>query len=391
MSDTLILYLPQSARFDAATDDIPAPTYWARVADGQMVASGTGDGWRDAGRAPFANEVRADMCVLALAPASDAPVRFVQVNAASPQQAAAAARAGALATVLGDPAEAHIVAAVPVDVAQAFPMTVTSHAAMRRWVAWLEAQGFAQDGAAKLAICPVAAILPPPEGDGLVSVELGGETIIRSVSHAYASDPALDPLMRGEAVLSQLSAEDMTRALVFAASLPPLDLLSGPYAPKQNWGLSAAQRKWLKILAISLLLLSLAVPVVQAVKLGRDRDRADAAVIAEAARLGINAADAAGAEAEMDRRLAQRSSGPLAFTVPASALYGAMADAPAAALKSLSHRGDGTLSAQIAAPRSEDINPVLLALQARGYRITAQPMAGSDGQQLANVTIRAVP
>ena len=34
---------------------------------------------------------------------------------------------------------------------------------------------------------------------------------------------------------------------------------------------------------------------------------------------------------------------------------------------------------------------VLLALQARGYRVTAQPMAGSDGQQMANITIRAVP
>ena len=35
--------------------------------------------------------------------------------------------------------------------------------------------------------------------------------------------------------------------------------------------------------------------------------------------------------------------------------------------------------------------PVLLALQARGYRVTAQPMAGADGQQMANITIRAVP
>ena len=48
-------------------------------------------------------------------------------------------------------------------------------------------------------------------------------------------------------------------------------------------------------------------------------------------------------------------------------------------------------SSQLAAPRVEDINAVLIALQARGYRITAQPMAGSDGQQMANVTIRAVP
>ena len=49
------------------------------------------------------------------------------------------------------------------------------------------------------------------------------------------------------------------------------------------------------------------------------------------------------------------------------------------------------MSSTLAAPRVEDINQVLLALQARGYRITAQPMAGSDGQQMANITIRAVP
>ena len=83
--------------------------------------------------------------------------------------------------------------------------------------------------------------------------------------------------------------------------------------------------------------------------------------------------------------------GPLAFSVPASALYDAMGDAPGVTLRTLSHRTDGTLTTTLAAPRVEDINEVLLALQARGYRITAQPMAGTDGQQMANVTIRAVP
>ena len=34
---------------------------------------------------------------------------------------------------------------------------------------------------------------------------------------------------------------------------------------------------------------------------------------------------------------------------------------------------------------------VLLALQARGYKVTAQPMAGTDGNQMANITVRAVP
>ena len=97
------------------------------------------------------------------------------------------------------------------------------------------------------------------------------------------------------------------------------------------------------------------------------------------------------AEAAVDRRLGQVSGGALAFSVPASALYGALGEAPAVSLKSLVHRGDGTLTAMIAGPRVEDVNPVLIALQARGYKITAQPLAGSDGQQMANVTIRAVP
>ena len=68
-----------------------------------------------------------------------------------------------------------------------------------------------------------------------------------------------------------------------------------------------------------------------------------------------------------------------------------MGDTPGVTLKSLAHRTDGTLTTTLAAPRVDDINAVLLALQAHGYRITAQPMAGTDGQQMANVTIRAVP
>src|SRR3546814_10111554 len=87
----------------------------------------------------------------------------------------------------------------------------------------------------------------------------------------------------------------------------------------------------------------------------------------------------------LDRRLAAAGGGPLAFSVPASALYDAMRDTQGVTLKSLSHRTDGTLTTTLAAPRADDLNQVLLALQARGYRVTAQPMAGTDGQQMANI------
>ena len=68
-----------------------------------------------------------------------------------------------------------------------------------------------------------------------------------------------------------------------------------------------------------------------------------------------------------------------------------MRDTPGVTLKTLSHRTDGTLTTTLAGPRVDDLNKVLLALQARGYRVTAQPMAGTDGQQMANITVRAVP
>src|SRR3546814_1010393 len=110
-----------------------------------------------------------------------------------------------------------------------------------------------------------------------------------------------------------------------------------------------------------------------------------------AKKAGATAGDATAAEAELDRRLAAAGGGPLAFSVPASALYDAMRDTQGVTLKSLSHRTDGTLTTTLAAPRADDLNQVLLALQARGYRVPAQPMAGTDGQPLANITVRAVP
>ena len=180
-------------------------------------------------------------------------------------------------------------------------------------------------------------------------------------------------------------------ALLLTLAAPPLDLLSGGWKPKRSWAADPALLRMAKRLLVALVVVSVLIPIIYVVRLTSDTERADDAVVAMAKKAGVTADDATAAEAEIDRGLAVAGGGPLAFSVPASALYDAMGDAPGVSLKTLSHRTDGTLTTTLAAPRVEDINQVLLALQARGYRITAQPMAGSDGQQMANVTIRAVP
>ena len=381
MARTLVLWLPSLAALSG--EDEPRPA-WLRVDDGVIVDSGQDDGWVDAWEKP--QDDAEDDRLIALAPAADIPLRWYHYPDSAPAQAAAAARLDALRDSLGEASALHVVAGQPAEAGQSVPVAVTTHGAMTIWTDWLKARGLSA-----AAIIPSAATVPPPEPDMLWTAEVGGEAIVRTPDRAFLSDPELDPLIAGERTIAPLPAEPMREALLLSLVAPPLDLLRGAWKPKRSWSVDPALVKLAKRLLIALVVVSVLIPIIYAVRLMSDTSRADEATVATAKKAGVTASDAATAEAELDRRLASAGGGPLAFSVPASALYDAMRDTPGVSLKTLAHRTDGTLTTTLAAPRVDDINKVLLALQARGYRITAQPMAGTDGQQMANVTIRAVP
>jgi general secretion pathway protein L len=381
MTRTLVLWLPPMA---ALGEDAGADVAWLRVDDGVVVDSGQDDGWVDAWEKP--QDDSADDRLIALAPAADVPLRWLHYPDAAPAQAAAAARIDTLKNSLGDAALLHIVAGQ----ARRGGAGGSGRRDDARRDDRMDRLAEARD-LTPAAIIPAAAAVPPPEPDSLWMAEVGGEQIVRTADRAYVSDPELDRLIAGSHDIAPLGADRMREALLLTLAAPPLDLLSGGWKPKRSWSVDPAMLRLAKRLLIALLVVSLLVPIVYAVRLSSDTGRADDAVVALAKKAGVTAPDAAAAEAEIDRRLAAAGGGPLAFSVPASALYDAMRDAPGVSLRTLSHRTDGTLTTSLAAPRVEDINKVLLALQARGYRITAQPMAGSDGQQMANITIRAVP
>lgn len=382
MTRTLVLWLPPVAALEDGQAARPA---WLRVDDGVIVDSGQDDGWVDAWERPDDPDEGDDRLV-ALAPVADVPLRWLHYPDAAPAQAAAAARLDALKDSLGDAAALHIVAGQPAEAGQAVPVAVATHAAMTAWSAWL-----AERGLTPAAILPAAATVPPPEPDMLWTAELGGETVVRTGDRAYRSDPEIDPLIAAGRTVAPLDPDHMREALLLSLAAPPLDLLSGAWKPKRRWAVDPAMLRLAKLLLAALAVVSVAVPAVHAIRLAADTRRADDAVVAAAQEAGVKTPDAEAAERELDRRLAAAGGGPLAFSVPASALFDAMRDAPGVRLKTLSHRTDGTATTTLAAPRVEDLNQVLLALQARGYRITAQPMAGADGQQMANITIRAVP
>lgn len=398
MSDILILGLPRAADLaaQAPEHELCSAPYWAHIADGQMVASGVGDGWRL--RRDHMQELAAktgDMWRYAvLAPAWDAPVRYHSYVDAAPAQAATAARLEVQQQILGAPDEQHIVAAVPRSIGEPFAISVISHRAMAAWTAWLAAQGIAADEA--IAIMPAAALWNAAGDGALVGARLGdgpkAEQVMRSAQLGYAADPVIDGVLGGGGQgMIWLTDAERDDSIAAAAMQPMMDLRSGRWAVKRRRTGHGAVWARVKYLAVALVTLSILIFAVQMMRVAADRSRADQAVMEKAQSLKISAGDAASAEAEIDRRLMERGGGPLAFSVPASALYAILRDAPAVSIKSLAYREDGTLTVSLAAPRVEDLNPVLVALQAKGYHISAQPMAGSDGQQMANITIRAVP
>ncbi len=384
MGQTLILWLPSSASLidgQALVTAVP----WLRVDDSVVVDSGQDDLWVDAWVTNTASGAPSDQLV-ALAPAVDVPVRWRHYSDAAPAQAAAAARIDTLSDSLGDAADLHVVAGMPATGGQAVPVAVTTRAAMTAWQNWLTAHNLSPS-----AILPVAAIIPPPADEAAWLAEVGEERLIRLPDQAFLSDPNLDALIVGDRVLNPLPLDQMREALMLSLAAPPLDLLSGAWKAKRTLALDPAWIWWMKRMIAALIIVTLLVPIVHAVRLAADTRRADAVALDTAKSIGVAANDATGAEAELDRRLAASGGGPLAFSVPASALYAAMRDIPGLSLRALSHRTDGTLTITLAAPRVEDINQALLALQSRGYGITAQPMAGTNGEQQAVVTIRAVP
>lgn len=380
MGHVLLLWLPRVAALSGNEEARPA---WLRVDDGVIVDFGQDDGWVDTWETSRGD---IDNRLIALAPAADVPMHWRYYPDAPPAQAAAAARIDTIRDSLGDSAALHIVAGQPAVAGQAVPVAVTTHAAMTAWTDWLTTRGLSA-----AAIVPSAAIVPPPDSEALWVAEVGGEAIVRTADRAFLSDPEIDRLIAGERSIAPLDAAQMRDSLLLSLAAPPLDLLSGAWKPKHGWVVDAGLLRLAKRLLVALVIVSLLIPIIHAVRLAADTKRADEAAVAIAKKAGVIASDAGTAEAELDRRLASAGGGPLAFSVPASALYDAMRDAPGVSLKTLAHRVDGTLTTTLAAPRVDDINQVLLALQARGYRITAQPMAGADGQQMANVTIRAVP
>ena len=375
--DALIVALPARAADDA-------PPRWWRVRDGVVVEQGWSDEWI-ALAAPRAGAARP--LLLGIAPAADVTMWRAAFLDLAPRQAEAAARLFAADASMTPAADLHVAVGAAAADGQRLIVALDA-AALRRWLAWTGAQGLEPD-----AIVPAPALLPAPEdGTDWTVADVGGERIWRGRDAAFVDDPALVAhLVAGDARVAEVPPERIDAALAAACDAPPLDLRSGAFARRPAQWLTAAFARRAAALAGAILIVSLAIALVRLGRLHAEIAALDAAAVAVAGGVLRPAPETAvQAIPALDARLgALGGGGAGGLSAPLAALVAALEPAANVAIDTLQWRGDGTLAVTLGAPRVEDINAVLLALQAGGYVVTAQARAGSDGRALADITLRS--
>lgn len=346
------------------------PWRWWRVADGALWSM-------DEGNLPPAVEGSATVLVpAALAPVLDRPLPDLPVL-----QALAATRLAEAERSLAGQAP-HVAVAADGDrllVARVAPVDMD---------AWLAACAAA--GLPDAALVPAALVLPRPDG-GTALADLAGQHLARTPDAAFAAEDALLAALTDAGAAQTLDEPALAARLAAVHAVPPLDLRQGVYARARVSFLALPDWRVLARMAACAALLALAVMLVWVVRWNHEASRQEALALAAVQARFPSVTDIDGAERVVAAELVRRGSGASGFGAPAAALLDGLRGAPGVALRDLGYAADGTLRFTAAAPRPEDINTVLVALQQAGWKVTVPPTLAPDptGATVAAITVRA--
>lgn len=373
--------LPDTTQPDGLIVQLPATPgqdwRWWRVSGGAL---GREHGFDPADEAPWGG-LDEGAVVTVLVPAALAPVQDKPLPDMPVPQALAATRLSLHEAAIGG-GERH--AAVAAADGRLLSASLAA-ADMDGWLASLEAVGLQPQ-----TLVPAALVLPRHD-TALVLGDLGGQRLARTPSAAFTAEPALIGALASAPGSFDLDEAAMNEALLAAHAAPPLNLRQGIYAPRRvsffrvpAWGQLARMTATAALLALALML-------VWIVKWNLDSAAHEAETLALVQTKFPAASDLDSAERIVAAELAKRGQGGASFSAPAAALLAAMRPVPALRLRDLGYSADGTLRFTAAAPRADDVNAVLLALQRDGWKVTVPPSLAPDptGATVAAITLRA--
>lgn len=353
-----------------------AALHWWRVDDGHIATFGQDFSPIAARHTPPGGPV------IALVPAVDTVIRVLDMGDMSAAQAEAAARYRAADLTI----EGNVfvgVRALGGDDGMKVLCASIARTRLAEHLAELALRGIDPDN-----LVPVGLLLPA--GDQPVSASFGDLGADRWGDLVLPQDEALGALLLGGAQTVKLDQDARDAALINALNDPPLNLRQGDFARRTAlFALDAGQGRMLAWLAGALLLISLAIPLIEIGKYYLGADLAERRALSSAQQLVPAATSLAQAEQMLDSRLIARGTGNAMASVPLSGLLAAMQPVPGVTLRQADYRPGGTIGAMMAAPRVEDLNAVLIALQNQGYTITAAQRSDATGQAIADITVQA--
>lgn len=368
--DGLVVLLPESAGGDWR---------WWRVSD---AALGGEHGFAPGDDAPWGE--LGEGRVVALVPAALAPVRSMPRGEMPMAQALAAARLDPPG--LSAPGnDSHVAVAAGADGETVLSATVAK-AEMDLWLAQLAANGL--DAA---ALVPAALVLPLPAADRVSTGTLGDQALARTGQIAFAGEGELVALLAPGGEVEAIDGDALARRLVTTFEAPELDLRQGAYAiPRVSYFRLPDWRQLARMAAI-LALLVFAIFAIETLKLNFDASQREDAALEMARAHYPGVGDLAAAEVQIRTELLRRGAGGVTFADSAPAVFAAMQPVPSVSLRNLNWRADGTLAIRAAAPSSDALNRMLIALQRDGWQITVPPEIAPDptGATVADITVRA--
>ena len=319
--------------------------------------------------------------VVALVPAVSAPVRIAPRGDMPAAQAVAAARLAPASLASDRPV--HVAAAADGDHVLTCRVVQSD---MDLWLAELAAAGLDAD-----ALVPAALALPAPAPGEIALGEIGGQSLARSTDAAFAGEPEMIEALAGDAPRVDIGPDLLADRLAAVWRQPPLDLRQGAYARPRVSFFRLPDWAGLARMAAVLALLGFLILAVEIVRLELDSNALEDEALLAAQQRFPAVTDLASAETQVNAELLRRGAGGASFEAVAPAVFAAMQPLPSLQLRSLGWQGDGTLAIRAAAPRVEDINSMLIALQADGWEVTVPPEIAPDatGATVVDITVRA--
>lgn len=236
-------------------------------------------------------------------------------------------------------------------------------------------------------VVPAGCLIIPVE-DGAAQADFGFEQILRDRDSLALDEPFAREHLFADKDIVTLPKAGIDAALAVADQAIP-NLRTGAYAKRAQHVFAPQQKRVLGWLIAALVVVSIAIPLAQWAKYQWAIDAADTQALAAAQAVIGPVDDVDAANRQLDARLIAENRGNMMLTVPASALFSAMQQAPGVSIERLSYAPSGIVSAVLTAVRNEDINPVLLTLQNAGFLVTATPRTDATGKVKADITVRA--